>query len=86
MTHPDHGLGERVADAARHVVEALERDVESLATPTPAEAIAETAAMAQGADADELAAQPPAAVPVDLPVEPLTDADPKPDESDEPQA
>ena len=82
MTHPDHSLGERVVDAARHVVEALERDVESLATPTPAEAIAETAAVADGADPDELAAEPPAAVPVDLPVERITEADPRPDESD----
>ena len=59
MTHPEHGLGDRVADAARHVVEALERDVENLASPTPVEAIAETAAAAQGADADELAAEAP---------------------------
>jgi hypothetical protein len=86
VTHPDHGLGERVADAARHVVEALERDVESLATPTPAEAIAETAAVAHGANPDELAAQSPAAVPVDLPVEPMTDADLRADESDESDA
>lgn len=83
MTHPEQSLGERVAGVARHVVEAVEREVETLATPTPAEAIAETAAVAQGADADELAAQPPAAVPVDLPVEPLTEADKKLDESDE---
>jgi hypothetical protein len=82
VTHPDHGLGERVAEAARHVVEALERDVESLATPTPAEAIAETAAVAQGADADELATQSPAAVPV----EPMTDADLRANESDESDA
>lgn len=75
MTHPEHGLGERVADMARHVVEALEHDVESLATPTPAEAIAETAAVAQGANTDDLAAQPPAAFPVDLPVERITESD-----------
>lgn len=75
MTQPHHGLGERVADAARHVIEALERDVESLATPTPAEAIAETAATADGATAQQLADQPPAAMPVPTGVEPMTAAD-----------
>jgi hypothetical protein len=75
VTHPEQGIGERVADAARHVFEALERDVESLAMATPAEAIAETAAEADGADTEELAAQLPAALPVDLPIEPMTDAD-----------
>lgn len=83
MTHPEHRLGERVADAARHVVEALEHEMESLATPTPAEAIAETAAVANGANPEDLEAQPPAAVPVDLPVEPLTEED---RERDEPRA
>jgi hypothetical protein len=80
VTEPQHRLGERVADAARHVFEALEQDVESLATPTPAEAIAKTAAMAHGADTEDLAEQPPAALPVDIPVEPLTEADHTPDE------
>jgi hypothetical protein len=80
VTHSEHRLGERVADAARHVVEALEQDVESLATPTPAEAIAKTAAVAHGADPEELAEQMPPAIPVDIPVEPLTEADNTPDE------
>jgi hypothetical protein len=75
MTHPDHGFGERVADAARHMFESLERDAEMLAMPTPAEAIVETAAAADGADPKELAAQQPAAIPVDLPIEHMTDAD-----------
>jgi hypothetical protein len=79
VTHPEHGLGDRVADAARHVVEALERDVETLATPTPVEAIAETAAAAQGADVDELAAEAPGTVPV----QPLTEADLEADDFDE---
>lgn len=80
MTEPQHCFGERVADAARHVFETLEQDVESLATPTPAEAIAKTAAVAHGADAEDLAEQLPAALPVDIPVEPLTEADQTPDE------
>ena len=49
MTHPEQGLGDRIASTARHVFETLERDVESLARPTPAEAIAETAAEADRA-------------------------------------
>jgi hypothetical protein len=76
----EHRVGERVAQAARHVAEALEQDVESLATPTPAEAIAKTAAVARGADEEDLAKQDPPALPVDIPVEPLTEADLTPDE------
>lgn len=53
MSEKQHGLGERVADAARHVVEALEQDVESLALTTPAEAIAEAAAAARAAPTRE---------------------------------
>jgi hypothetical protein len=75
MTQPHQGLGERVADAARHVIDALERDVESLAILTPAESIAETTAAADGATPQELADQPPAAVRVANRVEPMTAAD-----------
>jgi hypothetical protein len=80
MSDAEHPLGERVAEAARHIVQALEQDVELLATPTPAEAIAKTAAVARGANAEDLAAQDPPALPVDIPVEPLTEADRTPDE------
>jgi hypothetical protein len=75
VTHPEQGLGDRIASTARHVFETLERDVESLARPTPAEAIAETAAEADGATTAELEAQQPAALPVDLPIEHMTKAD-----------
>jgi hypothetical protein len=80
VTEPHHGVGERVADAARHVAEALDRDFASLATPTPAEAIAETAADAAGASDAELAATPPDALPVDIPVEHIRE--PNPDEGE----
>lgn len=80
MSDSGHPLGERIADAARHVVKALEEDVELLATPTPAEAIAKTAAVARGANSQDLAEQDPPALPVDIPVEPLTEADRATDE------
>ena len=80
MTEPHHGVSERVADAARHVVEALDRDMASLATPTPAEAIAETAADAAGASDAELEAALPEALPVDISIEHVTE--PTPDEGE----